>query len=178
MGPIQLAESSKDPVEQHLMKAIVTGEFWMKGCCENPTLANHYRVVVNGGKDFNSIPDFGDPGRPDEYCAERLVQALDGELLFERLVLSAKGISLDNDIKGSQQRLLALGHFSGEEDHPGTCSIDRQAIFDPLPQRIHHPETHRQFADGGGFPSGDDQRLYRVEIRRGAHFLSFGPEGR
>jgi hypothetical protein len=160
------------------MEAIVSGEFWVKGCSENPALADHYRVVVNGGKDFDSIPDFGDPRGPDEYGAERFGQPLDGKLLFEGLVLPAKGISLDNDIKASQQRLLALGHLSGQEDHPGACPIDRHAIFDPLPKRIHHPETDRQLADRGGFASGDDQRVNRFKLRRGAYFLSFGPEGR
>ena len=137
----------------------VTGELRVERGGQDPPLANHDGMFADLGKDFHFRTDFLDPGSPDEDGMEWLAQASDFEISLERLVLPAEGIALDHDVERPHQRLVTLGHCSGEEDHPGTSPVDGQAFVDGHSERLQQPETGGHLPDSGRLPSWDDESV-------------------
>jgi hypothetical protein len=109
---------------------------------------------------------------------EGLVKPGDVEVGLEGLVLTPEGVASHYHVEHPEQRLVAVGDGSGEEDETGAGAICGKTARDRFPQRLEEPESMGHLADRGGFATGDHQaidcvQMYRLLDRDRAHTQRF-----
>ena len=102
------------------------------------------------------------------------VEAVELDVAFEGVDLSAEGVAPHSHIDPLQRRGVAAGDagiqdLAGQQDHSGTRTVGGHAVGEPGPQRLEQFELAQQMRHRGGFAAGYDQRVDGVELATAAH---------
>lgn len=121
-----------------------------------------------------------DPRGADEDRPHRaVVEPGEVEVGLEGIDLTTEGIAAHRHIDAVQRLHIGarVEHLGGEQDHARAGTVGGQAISQPLTQRLQEFEDFQEFADGGGFATGDDQSVDGGQLGFPAHRDRLRPAG-
>jgi len=164
------------------MKTIVSGKLWMEGRRKEVTLPGcHDAPIFKGCQDGYTFSDLFDQRSANEYRVEsatvvsEFAQRGHLEFCLKAINLPPERVPGDGDIHQVQERLRAAG-ISGKEDGSGAGAPDGM-LLTKFTQGIHQMEICSQLSNGGGFTSGDDQPIQRIEVLRQTYLYNLRSKG-
>src|SRR5258708_14215052 len=120
------------------VQAVVAGDLWMERREQHAPLPYDDRVTIVAREHLDSGARLLYYRRPNEHRVQRLAQAIDGEIRFERVRLPPVGVPPNGDVHDADERLLASAHHGGvgplasKDDHPSAPAEYRQTSVHPL----------------------------------------------
>jgi hypothetical protein len=144
----------------------------MKGCNEHiPLSGRNDGAILQSGQYFHARPDSFNDWCAYEDCPQRwIAKRSNGQVCFEGLELAAKGVSPDDKIHNTNERLVQSANVPGQEYRAGACAEDRHAGSDAAMQGFKQAAIDHQFTNGCAFPSRYNETVDLGKLVRQSNF--------
>src|SRR3712207_2277888 len=132
--------------------------------------------ISDPGEHLDPWPHVFEERCPNEDPRERLVEAVDLEVLLEGMDLPPEPVAFDERIHQAEQRLARARRRRRSEDHPGTRAPYRTTLVEVAPYAVEEARGDHHLPYRGGFPAGHDDPGQPFEVLHGPHLDRLGAE--